>query len=565
MKNKVLSLFALSVFALVVFAGAASAAGTGDIQLPSNLSQNIAVGTTSASFNVPVINTYATDYSLTWSSTISSLAFDYAGTVNQVSSLSLPTLATSSAGFTNTTSFSVSSIPTDFIGTINGTITMTATTTSSSTVVTKTIPFTINVIPPQEIISSHSTGNPGQLEVKRIDFTNNGLSPIGITFGNDNNWFPFENITAEVQVRNNGGDNINDITLNWGIWDTQSHQWVIEMNDLKSFNLKSDSTKTLTIPFRIDNKMDMDLTDLVDGQHYQFYVTATGDVDNSSDLQTSTNNLKDASIVIENNFIILNNVQTPDTVQCGSTVDITADAWNMAEDQNDVYVNVYNKDLGINQDITLGDINAFDKVPLDFTFTVPKNANEAKYPLVFTVYDENNDVYETDFNSNDAIFTVPVTVQGNCVYATAATTQVTAQLESGGSAGQPLVFTANIRNTGTKDAVYTFNVAGYSAWSELGEVTPSNVTIAAGQSQDVSVTLNVDRDAVGQKTFNFEVYSNGQLITTQPLSADITSGGITGFSLTGGSVGSITPLLIGLVTVILVVLIIIVIVKATRK
>ena len=105
---------------------------------------------------------------------------------------------------------------------------------------------------------------------------------------------------------------------------------------------------------------------------------------------------------------------------------------------------------------------------------------------------------------------------------------------------------------------------GYSSWAKLSDLAPTNLTLAPGESQEVAITLNVNANANGDKTFNFETYSNGQLVTRQPLSATINSGFSLG-SITGGAIGSSTPLIIGLVAVIFIVLILIIVVKASKK
>ncbi len=423
---------------------------------------------------------------------------------------------------------------------------------------------------PSEIIDSNALGNPGHIEVKKIDFTDNGLSS-GETFGGDSEWFPLEDIDAEIQIKNNGDYDVSNIEVDWGLWDTQNHQWVIEMNDEKDFDLKDGDTKTLTVSFSIDDKMDVDLEDksLTDGDHYRFYVTATGAVDDSDSAddgeKTSANDFEQVSIVLESNFVVLDNFQVPATVSCGKTTTLVADIWNIGdEDQDDVSVKVYNQELGINEKVEVGDLDAFDRVSLNFDLKVPSDADEKSYNLEFTVYDEDNEVYTNDLNDDESVFTVPLTVKGSCIYATAGTTNVDVELNSGGKAGAPMVLTATVENTGNKAVDYTFNLEGYSSWASLSDMTPSSATLAPGQSQDIAITLNVNDNASGGKTFNFEVYSNGYLVTKQPLSATVTSG-FSLTSITGGAIGNAVPLVIGLFSVVLVVAIIIVLVRLRRR
>jgi hypothetical protein len=569
MKAKNFSIFALSLLALMFLASGVSAI---IVLNPTTQSISVIQGN-SGSFTFTINAGYpSSESNLTnISSIISNLVSG--SNILYSSNIVLGTLpSTLAAGSTSSPITITINVPdTQAVGTYNGTITIDAdrqTSPPDSNPQPQILNISLTVISnlPSEITTSNNIGNPGNLDVKKIDFTNNGLSS-GTTFGEDAKWLPFENIDAEIQIKNNGNDDINNIEVDWGIWDTKNHQWVIEMNDEKDFDLKDGNTKILTVSFSINDKMDVDLTDLTDGDHYKFYVTATGEVDNDSAPQTSKNDFKAAQIVLENNFVIIDNFQVPETVSCGKTVTIAADVWNIGdEDQDSVSVNVYNKDLGINQKIDMGDIDAFDKAIFDFDLKVPSNADEKTYPLTFTVYNEDNDLYQNDFNDDESVFTLPVAVKGSCVYATADTTEVTVNKESvsGGKAGAPMALTVTVKNTGDKTVDYTFNLEGYSSWASLSDLSPSSISLAPGESQEVAIILNVDKDASGQKTFNFETYSNGYLVTKQPLSATVESG-FSFASITGGAVGSAAPLIIGLFSVVLVVLIVIVLVKIAKK
>ncbi len=608
MKNKIFSLIALSVFALVLLVSGVSAANLADWSLNStnsgnaiNVNANVTANSLAFGSGIGTIS-YASNRAASDGWTSASIDANdyyqislapktgYAFTINSLSFNYYSTTATGPTNFvlqysknadfsspTNLTSITITTFSSEVpysTSSLNILVNEGETiyfrwfafggTTGNFALSDVNLQGTTSTNLPSEIIASNAIANIGGLDIKRIDFTNDGLS--GKTFGEKSQWLPFENINAEIQIKNTNSDaRVNNIKVEWGLWDTQKNQWVLEMNDESEFDLKHGITKTMTVSFSINNKMDVDLSDLTDGDHYKFYVTATGEADDANATPVSVNKFQTASIVIESDFVILSNFQVPESVQCKEKVTLTADVWNIGDkDQNNVSVNVYNKELGINQRVLVGDINSFDRVSLNFDFKVPANAEEKSYPLTFTVYNEDNEIYKDNLNDDEAVFSVPLVVKGSCVYATASTTNVNVELSSGGAAGNPLVLTATVTNTGDKSVDYTFNLNGYASWAKLGSITPANVTLAPGESQEVVVRLDVDKDASGDKAFNFETYSNGILVTKQPLAATITSG-FSFASITGGAVGSSAPLVIGLLSVILVVVIIIVLVKVAKK
>lgn len=382
-------------------------------------------------------------------------------------------------------------------------------------------------------------------------------------FGEDTDWFPFDKVEVEVLVENNGDEDIDNIALEWGIYDTQSDKWLIEPTEEDNFDLNNGKEKTVTFDFTIDDNMDEDLQDLESGD-YVLYVRASGEITsgtNDGD-KTCSSDSKDGTITIERNFVILNNIQFPETVQCDSDVQITADAWNIgSKDQNSVYVVVYNKELGINQKVDVGDIDSFDSSDFSFNFQLPEGTAEKKYPISLTVYDDNNDVYETGDNQKSTS-TVSLDVQGNCV---AAKVSVTAILESGGQAGKPLVIKATVTNTGDKTSTYLLNAASYTEWASSVSLDKTSLTLDAGKSEDVLLTFNVNKNVLGTNLFNFEVLSGNKLIASQPVQVDITKNGLG--SITGNLFSGDNKYIwgIGILNLILIVLIIVIAVRITRK
>ena len=422
---------------------------------------------------------------------------------------------------------------------------------------------------PSEILSCDSTGNSGELDVKKIKFSNKGMKYN--TFGSDDEWFPYEEIEVQIEVKNGGDDDVDDVEISWGIWNTKTNEWVIDIDEEDTVDIKDGDTEKLTFTFVIDDDVDVDLEDLSDGENYRFYVTAEGTVDNDDSDDTCVSDFETASVIVESDFVVLDDVTIPETVQCNALVEVTVDVLNVGDrDQDDVYLEVV--DLGgvlkIKESLLVGDVNAFDKERVSFTTRIPSDATEGTYSLVFSVLDEDKDIYENDFDDEQSKYTLPIKVQGNCGTSATilGTASVSATLESGGEAGKDLVVNAIITNKGTSSATFLISSSGYGAWADSATVEPGTLTLNAGESGSVSITLGVKDSASGTNTFDIEVVSGNQVATTQKVSVPITEkkGFFTG-SVIGGSDNNYLLWGVGLLNVILIVAIIIVVVRIFRK
>ncbi|TET29024.1 MAG: putative S-layer protein, partial [Candidatus Heimdallarchaeota archaeon] len=518
MKAKTFGLFALSIFALVFLMGAVSATLS---FIPPQINQTILHDQTSTTFNFQLNETSGNPFNLTWTRTsttgILTLSTQPASiTANQILSLSA----------------TLSNIPSDFLGTITGNITV------GGGSVSTTLPISIIVTAPQEVLDCFTTGTLEELEIRDIDFTNNGMSHA--TFGDDNEWFPFEEIEVEIDIKNDGDFDIDDIEVSWGLYDVDAGEWIIDFDEEDEFNIKDGDTETLIISFKLDDDLDVDLEDLSDNtDNYRLYVVADGTIDDSGSSNdgqdTCAFDYKSASMIIENDFVILDNIDMPETVQCGENVQVTADVWNIGDDdQDDVYVLVKSNELGINnKKIEIGDIDEFDNAPFNFDFQVPEDAEEKTYSIRFTVYDEDNDIYENDYDDDESVFSVFLKVEGNC--AVDSEVLISASLESEAKAGKEMVISVLLTNTADVTRSFTMQASGYDAWAELSEL-PGLLTINADSVGEALLKLDLKKGISGEQTFLVMVYSDNELIATQPVSVNVESArpflGITGLVTT---------------------------------
>ena len=383
-------------------------------------------------------------------------------------------------------------------------------------------------------------------------------------YGEDDEWYVLDTVNIETNVEYNAADSdaeMRSIEAQWGAFDRTTNKWITDDTE-KNFNLDEGDNQDINLQFKLDKRIDK----LAQGNIVSYVIVTGDDKEEVSGVERGdTCAYAESSVTIKSdNTLILDSLQYPTTsVQCSESVLVTADIWNIGDDElKDTYILVNNKDLGINnQRIEVGDVNDFDNAALDFTFTVPSGIAEKSYNLLFSLYDDGDDIFE--IADDESEFIVPISVSGNCGVTSPAT--VSANLVSGGIAGQSLVVKTTITNTGSTTANYTANAAGYAQWADTAILSETTFSLNAGQSKDVTITLAVKKTVSGEQTFNIEVVSGNQIVTTQPVSVLIES---TGFlsGLTGGAIGGNGAIwAIGLINVILVIAIIMVAVRFMRK
>ncbi len=390
-------------------------------------------------------------------------------------------------------------------------------------------------------------GNPGNdLKVKKINFNNLGI-------GDDKEWYPYDVIEVEVKIENNDDDDdIDDIVLEWGLYDSNG-DWIIEPIEEDEFDVSADDEEVIT--FEVDLSDDVDLDNLDDG-NYDFYVRATGDSDSGNTVCASDS--VEIDVILENDFVILTELEVVGTPFCGSVIQVKADVVNIGKkEQKDVYVDIYNSDLKIDEQAIIGDIDAFDDKTLNFEFTIPTDLDEKNYHLHLDIYDEDDDIYESDGDKSK--HTLAINVSGNCVKIASAV--VYASLESGGKAGQEMQIRASVTNTGSEEKTFTVDAADYSDWAELVSIEPSSLTLDEDEEKDVIITLNVDSDAPEEVTFSIVLEDEDGETVTQPVSATVEKG----FSLKGlfGDKGYIWG--IAALNILLIIIIILVAIRVSRR
>lgn len=383
-------------------------------------------------------------------------------------------------------------------------------------------------------------------------------------FGEDEEWLLFDEVEVEFKVENNGDFDLDDITVEWAIANDALTDFAIDFDEVDEVSIKDGDEETLVVSFFVDDDdLDMDLEEL-SGLDYNLVFRAVGTIDDPDQgsldgTLTCAADFRAISVQEESDFVILTDLNVPETVTCGQNVQITGNVLNLGDSQQDeVKVEVYDKNKAfIDELFQVGDIDEFDNTELSFSLAVPKNADVGAHTLVFRVLDENSDVYENDFDEDPSEVFVPFTISGGCV----PEVTVTASTVSGSQEGKKLVVKTTITNSGDSQAVYALSVSGSDSWASSASVDQSSLVLAAGESKDVLVTFDVGSDSEGSQTFSLDLVSEGQ-VTSQPVTVSISPSGL--FGITGNSVLG-GPAVVGLGILVLILIIAIIVVAVRRK
>ena len=419
--------------------------------------------------------------------------------------------------------------------------------------------------------------------------------------GSSYTWNPLDTIEVQVKVSNNGAVDLNNMNFKIGLFNANGGniindmKWISPDDDQATgMSISADSTETYTFKFQVDpsiitnqnnNNFQLMLKAYQQGKENQVcvdYSTSSDLNDNFGGFGSSSSNSYAADISIPNlgisKAVVVDSSTLPviSQVSCGQQLTLTPTIYNLGPNdnsysKNQILVVFSSPSLGIYQNQTVyGDLNSGGNVPVPLTFNIPFTADAKTYQAYVNVYYKyslNNGGYLNDYQYISQNFNTLVQVTGGCVYATPDTTGVTAQLVAGGKAGSPLVISSTITNNGNRTVSYNFGLEGYSSWATSTGISPLNITLAPGQSQDITLNLNVNSNAPGgNQNLYLDTYSNGYLITKQPISVPIT----TGFSLssiTGDAISGSNWLVwtFGLLILVLIVAIIIIAVRLRRR
>jgi uncharacterized membrane protein len=490
---------------------------------------------------------------------LSSIALTYTdltGATITINPLSIPTLA---AGGSETITVDITKTSKLNVGT--STITVTA--TSGSTITTGTVSIENNFC---------EAGEQGtDLEISDVNIDNND--------GDDEEWSPLDKIEVEVEVSNDADEKIKDVFVEIGLFDSSGKNIIKDMEDLDDEeidlgSIKDGDEKTATFTFTVPADFEDD--------KYRLVVKAYSDDNEFGEDKLCTSRVSEFDDDFfqeidgeretdEEKHIVLNNIKiTPSPAQCNERVQVTAEVFNIGDEdyEDQVRVTMFNSELGINdENIIREDFDQGDSELIDFEFDVPASATEKIHIIEFkTYYDYDEDV-DTYDETSDEEFTVSLRVEGNCDASSNgdSSVQITAELDAEtpeAVAGEQVIINAILKNNGNEEATYAIGVDGNSEWSQVSSIEPRLLTLSPGQSGEVGIVLLINSDVSEDQELTIRSSHNG-LTTEQKVVLAVQSTGSQGSSDLGPFVGHIKNnwfiYLIILVNVILIIAIILVI------
>jgi len=386
--------------------------------------------------------------------------------------------------------------------------------------------------------------------------------------GKDDKWKLLDTIEIEVEVENDGDDDVDDVIVELAIFDNSGDDITNDFEfendgeeeiDLGNFNDGDDDTATFR--FRVP-------ADVADGNYKVAVKVYSDDLKESNECSDVFDGKSYEEVEIEREsdegkFIAFEDiVLTPMQATCGETIRLTADVYNIGdEDQDQVKVSLISSDLNVDEFIEIrNDMDEGDKESVEFEFTVPQNVKDGIYYLSLTAdYDYRRGNYR---ESLDEPTKVGLKISGCGIPSGERIALINAVLESDAKAGEELIIKGSITNLMNEEATFVVSALGYESWSSLKDISDRIITIDAGQSKDIIFKFDVDSDVEGEETFTIEART-GDEVETREVAVNIEgiSGRIPQFGL-----GDNTLIwVIGIINVVLIILIIIVAIRISRR
>lgn len=395
---------------------------------------------------------------------------------------------------------------------------------------------------------------------KRIDFTitadkdaNDGTKNVIITITNSSGPSPSINYLFSLDVNQALFTSDIDVDDDFDVGDTISIDVDMEANEDIEFtitaeidgeNIDTDIDESLDDGDSETYTLELEIPYKLDEGSYDLIVTIDAEEQDGNGEQTREETFS-IDINKEKNKLTFDKIEIASVnPSCGGSLDIRVKVANSGtNDQDATVVSIYNSELGIDMEKTL-DINDGETETFLFSTTIP-SVSPGSYTIQITAESDDTSVsgsLKLDLKTNckapihDAqIFVIPQTSK----------------------VGQETTFTATITNTGDSQETYNVALQNYQTWATLTSITPTQVTLQPGKSQDVTIILKPLSTAATQNTFQVKVSFNDQ-VKTQDAVLSISSS--SGKPITGNTTGFFQELGKNIwLTIIVIVLILIII------
>jgi len=333
--------------------------------------------------------------------------------------------------------------------------------------------------------------------------------------GEDDEWVLLDRVQVEVEIDNGMDVDLDDVVIELGLIDEEGNnvaddlEWISDDEEEKEIgDVDEGKDEKHEFEFKVSNDLD-------DGNYF-LMVKAYPE---GEEEDTCIDYFEDFYLPIsieregeDDRQIVFEDVMVdPEVVPCGQEITITATAYNIGEmgDQDAVKIKLYSSDLDVDEERVIEDFDADDEVNVEFTLIVPKNLTEGDYTLkLYSRYDYDEDDDEDDnddltyddqyFDEQSEVEKITITTHGKCQGSLVTDVDIDAELSEDtprAVIGRQVVIEVTLENTGNEDATYDVSVSGVSDWAEVADIDPEQVTVEAGESETVSIYLDIDNDA----------------------------------------------------------------------
>lgn len=345
--------------------------------------------------------------------------------------------------------------------------------------------------------------------------------------GDDSDWLPRDTIEITVNFDNDQDEDVDDVIIELGLIEKSTGKNVADELDWISSDDEEADIGDVRDGKDTEHVFEFNVPNDISDTDYDLMIKAypKGDedvtcIDFSEDLNNDFYETIDVSRETDDQRqVIFEDITINAPIPCGEEATLTTKVYNIGSgEQEAVKVNLYNTDLGIDISEVFEKFDEDESKIIEFSFLIPEDAEEGSYTfrlLALYDYDEDEDEDNDDeINFEDEAFdeesdqeAFTFSIEGNCADSTIASALITAELDSEtpeAVAGKQVIIKSTIKNTGTDATTYSVSVFGNSAWSSLSAIDPQVITLDPGESEDVSIFLDVDQEAAGEQEFTIK-------------------------------------------------------------
>src|SRR3989344_3096822 len=387
-------------------------------------------------------------------------------------------------------------------GTYDGIVNVTGTGSLTS------LPDTFNLeirVEPEEVVCEE--GVRGDLEIQDVDF-------------DEDEFIPGKTMSVDVKVRNSGDDPL-DVVVEIFLYNVNEEEF-LDQAETDSIEIDEDDSEDfenieLTIP--TDN--------IAEADNFVLYIKAYEDGNEEDHCDVDQDSLE---LQLENHEVIIDRFSLlPSTAECGDQISATVDLLNIGtRDESDVYVEVKEPTLGLNERSSTFDLDKFgdrdDDASVRFTIDLPIDVAEGSYPIEAIVYFDDAD----RTNSEISTFTLTCGEQPE----EAAEEEITLELlqsEFNIEVGDALSIPVTITNTEGASVLLRIEATTSNGWDDSDTKT---IEIDADESRTVYLDLVAPAKA-GSYDVSISVFSGTTSVATDSVSVTVKNK--EGAAITGGT------------------------------